>query len=84
MKNIFQLGRSTWKQARRLVIFVIGGTTVLFGIILIFTPGPALVVIPIGLAILAKEFAWARKILKRIKDEGHNFASKVTKNNSSK
>jgi hypothetical protein len=26
-------------------------------------PGPAIVVIPIGLAILAKEFPWARKLL---------------------
>lgn len=47
---------SRWK---RLWIAVIGGTVLLFGIALIVLPGPAFIVIPAGLAILATEFAWA-------------------------
>ena len=44
---------------RKLVIGIIGGTVLLIGIALIVLPGPAFIVIPIGLAILATEFAWA-------------------------
>ena len=37
------------------------------GIVMIVTPGPAVVVIPAGLAILAVEFEWARRWLRRTK-----------------
>jgi uncharacterized protein (TIGR02611 family) len=52
---------------RKLIIAVIGGTVVLIGIALIVLPGPAFIVIPIGLAILATEFAWAQNALARAK-----------------
>jgi uncharacterized membrane protein (DUF485 family) len=42
---------------------VIGGTILLIGFALLFLPGPAVLVIPLGLAILATEFAWARYYL---------------------
>jgi hypothetical protein len=48
---------------RRTIVGVIGGTILLIGIALIFLPGPAILVIPFGLAILATEFAWARHTL---------------------
>jgi uncharacterized protein (TIGR02611 family) len=50
---------------RKLVIAVIGGTVLLLGIALLVLPGPAFLVIPIGLAILATEFAWARRAVVR-------------------
>jgi tellurite resistance protein TerC len=53
---------------RKLVVAVIGGTVLLLGIALIVLPGPAFIVIPVGLAILATEFAWARHTLKRTRD----------------
>lgn len=55
------------RTARKIVILVIGSTVVLFGIALIFLPGPAFVVIPVGLAILAIEFAWAKRLLDQVK-----------------
>jgi hypothetical protein len=48
---------------RRLIVGVIGGTILLIGLALLFLPGPAVLVIPLGLAILATEFAWARHYL---------------------
>jgi tellurite resistance protein TerC len=39
---------------------------------MIVTPGPALVVIPIGLAILGIEFAWARRWLKGLREKISN------------
>jgi tellurite resistance protein TerC len=58
---------TAYKTARKIVIAVIGGTVVLVGVIMLVTPGPAFVAIPAGLAILAIEFAWARRWLKQIR-----------------
>jgi tellurite resistance protein TerC len=52
---------------RKLIVAIIGGTVLLIGVALIVLPGPAFIVIPIGLAILATEFAWARRALARAK-----------------
>ena len=44
--------------------FVVVGMSVLaVGIAMLALPGPAFVVIPIGLAILSLEFAWAERLL---------------------
>ncbi len=51
------------RRAWRIVILITGMTILLFGIALLVLPGPAFVVIPIGLAILATEFPWARRWL---------------------
>ncbi len=53
--------------ARRIIIALMGGTVTLVGIILIILPGPAFIVIPAGLAILATEFMWAKRWLKKIR-----------------
>lgn len=52
---------------RRIAITVIGITLVLIGVAMIVTPGPATVVIPIGLAVLGLEYAWARRLLRRLR-----------------
>jgi tellurite resistance protein TerC len=57
----------TYKAARRIVIAVVGVTVVLLGAIMIVTPGPGLLVIPAGLAILSLEFAWARHWLRKLR-----------------
>ncbi len=59
----------TLRAARRLVVAVIGLTVVLMGVVMLVTPGPAMLVIPAGLMILATEFAWARHLLKRVRRE---------------
>jgi len=45
------------KVVRRVIVSVVGATVVLIGIALLVLPGPAFVVIPVGLAILATEYA---------------------------
>jgi uncharacterized protein (TIGR02611 family) len=55
------------RLAKRIVVAIIGSSVVLLGVVMIVTPGPAVLVIPAGLAILAVEFAWARRWLRRIK-----------------
>jgi hypothetical protein len=59
------VGLSELPRLRKLIVAVIGVTVVLFGVALIVLPGPAFIVIPVGLAILATEFAWARCAIRR-------------------
>lgn len=65
MKEMDRFVAEGIRAARRIVIAVVGVTVLLVGVILLVLPGPAFVVIPIGLGILAIEFEWARRLLKR-------------------
>lgn len=53
---------------RRILIGTVGGIVLLVGIAMIILPGPAIVVVPLGLAILATEFAWARRLKEKARD----------------
>lgn len=57
----------TLKKIKKIIVAVIGFTVLAFGILLIVFPGPAFIVIPIGLSILATEFVWAKKLLEKFK-----------------
>jgi len=57
------------RQAKKIVVAVVGFSVLLIGLAMIVLPGPAILVIPIGLGILATEFVWAKKLLKRIKSQ---------------
>ena len=60
-----------WKATRRFVwrvtVLVVGLALLIAGIVMIVTPGPAVVFIPAGLALLATEYQWARSILHRVR-----------------
>ncbi|MEY2531003.1 MAG: hypothetical protein QOI96_1088 [Verrucomicrobiota bacterium] len=57
------LGRGS--PVRKILIALIGTTVLLIGVALIVLPGPAFIVIPLGLGILATEFIWARRVIER-------------------
>ncbi|MEX2253131.1 MAG: PGPGW domain-containing protein [Thermoleophilaceae bacterium] len=59
-------------------VFVLAGLVVtLVGVAMLVTPGPAFVVIPIGLAILALEFAWAEALLEKALIQGDKARQKA-------
>lgn len=58
---------ATLRTMRQLFILLIGLTVLLLGIVMIVLPGPAILIIPLGLAILGIEFAWARRWLAKFK-----------------
>ena len=64
------------KKMKRLIVAVVGVTVLAMGIAMIVLPGPALVVIPLGLAILATEFAWARRMLHKVRERIQTVNSK--------
>lgn len=57
------------RQAKRAVKIVFGFTLLGLGAVMIFTPGPGWATIFAGLAVLAAEYLWARRLLDRLK--GH-------------
>jgi tellurite resistance protein TerC len=65
----------TYRNIRRIVILILGTSVLLVGVAMLVLPGPAILVIPAGLAILATEFAWARRLLRKIKDKAKRVAN---------
>lgn len=55
--------RRTSTLVRKVLVGVAGSAVLLAGLALIILPGPAILVIPVGLAILAREFPWAQTLL---------------------
>jgi uncharacterized protein (TIGR02611 family) len=56
--------------AVRVLYIVVGFTLLLGGVAMLVLPGPAFLVIPIGLALLSLEFAWAERLLQRALEQG--------------
>ena len=54
-------------NSRKLKVLIKGGVVLIVGIIMIVAPGPAFIVIPLGLLILSKEFLWAKRLLNKMK-----------------
>jgi uncharacterized protein (TIGR02611 family) len=71
----------TYKLAKRIAIGIVGGSVLVVGVLMIVLPGPAFVVIPVGLGILSLEFAWARIWLKKIKSKAEGMARSIAGKN---
>jgi tellurite resistance protein TerC len=67
----------TYRWARRIAIAIVGGTVLLIGFAMIVLPGPAIVVIPTGLAILGLEFAWARRWLRKVRARTNDLTDRL-------
>lgn len=79
IQEIEELVWISYRQARRLVVLLIGTTVMVIGVVMTVTPGPAFVVIPLGIAILAIEFAWARRWLARIRSTFGDVEQRISK-----
>jgi len=76
-----RLVRISYAQARKAVVLVIGSSILAIGIAMLILPGPAIILIPAGLALLAAEFAWARRWLLRVKREVAAVSDKLRNGN---
>ena len=74
----------TLKQAKRAVVAIVGFTLLTLGIVMLVTPGPGWAVIILGLSILAIEFVWARRLLKRLKKAGNDIKNSIFNNREGK
>ena len=67
-RQLISMSSGTTKNlpgVKRWFTAIAGGTVVLVGVALLVLPGPGLLVIALGLALLATEFEWAKGLLKK-------------------
>jgi uncharacterized protein (TIGR02611 family) len=61
----------------KVVVSIVGAAVVLAGVVMLVTPGPAFVMIPLGLAILATEFEWAHRWLEKARAQARKAKEKA-------
>lgn len=72
--------RTIARNAKRLLILILGVAVLLAGVAMLALPGPGVVVIIVGLVILATEFTWAERALDKTTEKAAGAATKVTDN----
>ncbi|MBC8027410.1 MAG: PGPGW domain-containing protein [Steroidobacteraceae bacterium] len=72
---------NSYRIAKRIAIGIVGGSVLVVGVCMIVLPGPAFIVIPVGLGILGIEFAWARIWLKKVKAKAQAVTKSFTNRN---
>lgn len=71
--------RFLWRSSQRVVVIVAGGALIVGGVAMLVLPGPGLLVIIAGLAVLAREFVWAERALASMKRRAASGASSARK-----
>ena len=66
-EEMHRLMRTSLRTARRIAIAGVGATALLVGLAMLVLPGPGLLVLGVGLAILSTEFVFARRWLRRLR-----------------
>jgi uncharacterized protein (TIGR02611 family) len=77
MADLESIVRWVLRSTKRIVITLVGFVLVLAGLVMMITPGPGLLVIVAGFAVLATEYAWARHWLERSRAQAHRTRQKV-------
>jgi uncharacterized protein (TIGR02611 family) len=67
----------TVEQAKRWAKIVVGFTLLALGVVMVFSPGPGLITMILGLGILAAEFVWAKRLLNHLKEQGEKLRQTV-------
>jgi uncharacterized protein (TIGR02611 family) len=67
MHSFGTLIRFIWRSGKRIAVFVLGVALLAVGLVMFVTPGPGILLVVAGLAVLATEFAWAEHLLDKAK-----------------
>ncbi|MCJ8318982.1 MAG: PGPGW domain-containing protein [Colwellia sp.] len=51
---------------KKILITLIGGACIFIGLFFILLPGPAVIFLPLGFALLSLEYAWAKVWLRKV------------------
>jgi uncharacterized protein (TIGR02611 family) len=71
------VARFIGRSGKRIAVTVAGGAVLLAGIAMLVLPGPGILLIIVGLAILATEYVWAERLLKQAKEKAEQAKNKV-------
>lgn len=78
IEDLSEAVEATRRNLRKVLILIAGTSVIIFGIIIAPLPGPGpTILVPIGLALLATEFVWARMLLNRLKSGAFNLSDKA-------
>jgi hypothetical protein len=75
------VGRFIGRNAKRVAVTIAGVLVVLAGAAMLVLPGPGIVVIIAGLAILATQYVWAERLLKLAKEKANQAKDAILRRN---
>ncbi len=74
---IREVARFIGRNGKRIAVTIAGFTLVLAGLVMLVLPGPGILVVIAGLAILATEYVWAERALNLAKQKAQQAKDKV-------
>ncbi|MGH9223685.1 MAG: PGPGW domain-containing protein [Acidimicrobiales bacterium] len=77
MHSFTELMRVIMRNSKRIAVFVVGVLLVAVGLVMLVLPGPGLLLIIAGLAVLATEFMWAERLLDQAKKQAGKAKDKA-------
>lgn len=72
------------RNAKRIVVFLLGVAVAVAGIAMLVLPGPGVIVLLLGLIILATEFVWAERVLDATTTRAAEAATRVSDRRSAR
>jgi len=75
------VGRFVGRNSKRVAVTIVGFCVVLAGLAMLVLPGPGIIVIVAGLAILATEYVWAQRLLKIAKEKANQTKDAILRKN---
>jgi uncharacterized protein (TIGR02611 family) len=72
------------RSGKRIAVTVVGFAVLIAGVAMLVLPGPGILVIIAGLAILATEYVWAQRLLAKAKEKANQAKDAVLSKNKKK
>jgi uncharacterized protein (TIGR02611 family) len=69
--------RFIMQNGKRIAVTIVGGALLLLGLVFLVLPGPGIVLLLAGLAILASEYVWAQRALNYAKERAKRASDRV-------
>ncbi|HEX6231373.1 MAG TPA: PGPGW domain-containing protein [Actinomycetota bacterium] len=69
--------RFLMKNGKRIAVSIVGVALVLAGLVMLVLPGPGILLVIAGLAVLATEYVWAQRMLNYAKRKGNEAKDRV-------
>ena len=73
------IGRSSW----RILVTIVGFALIAVGLVLLVLPGPGILVVIAGFAVLATQYTWARSALELTKRHAKGAANRLRRRSTS-